>query len=333
MQYASPWSRFLSAGSDIIIVRLLLDLLSLAIPSTWLVHKQIVFAAFAASILVTYFITRLIFRGQTIGMWLFGYRVVKSTKSKRLTWFEETLRFLSQWISILLFFLPFAYSLLSKKNRHFSDLVVDSVPEKNGGRFEAARPFQRFLGILLIVMAINGILAGVQKGPAIDLFGTIFKGEIARGIHISLALFCGVTGFVNIYGKKRAAHTAAALYLVLLTSATWSLLKFDIYQQRVTQNLRETLNAANSQTQQPLSERMLKGLVQDTDKYMQANLKSATKANLLINALCFFYMLYLVFLHRLHPYQQKLFAFTALRFDKVYNWLKAKIWERDNEKT
>lgn len=333
MQYVSPWNRFLSACSDITIVRLMLDLISLTIPPQWLIHKSIVFSSFAACIILTYFLPRIIFKGQTLGMWFYGYRVVKSIKAKRLTWFEEILRFISQWISALLFFLPFTYVFFNKKSAHFSDLVVDSVPEKTQGRFDDAWPFQKFLGLLLIVMAINGIFASVQKMPAIDMFGRIIKGELARGIHISLILFCGFAGFLNLSGKRRAAHAAAILYLILLLSAAWSLAKFDGYQRRVAQNLRETLVSANSQSQEAISEKMLNGILHESNKYLQGNLKNATRANLAINALCFFYMLYLVFLRQLQPYRDKLFAHVAQRADRIYYIVKSKKREKGSEKT
>lgn len=333
MQYASPWSRFLSACADLSILRLLLDFGSLAVPSAWFANKAIVFAAFAVCILITYFVSRAFLNGQTLGMWLFGYRVVKNVKGKRLTWFEEILRFASQWISALLFFLPFTYSLFNKKAVHFSDLVVDSAPQKTEARFADARPFQRFLGLLLIIMAINGILAVVQKVPAIDLFGRIIKGEVARGIHISLVLSCALAGIFNIYGKRRSIHIAAALYFVLSFSAVWSLTIFDIYQRRVSQNLQETLTSANAQTSQPISEKMLKGMVQETDRYMQGNLKSATKANLVLNAICLFYMLYLIFVRQLEPLVKKGRSFAVSVIRKIRSLIKQGAQEKGNENT
>lgn len=317
MQYATPWSRFLSACTDITVFRLLLDLGSLILPSAWFANNSVVFLAIAICILLTYFVPRVFLKGQTLGMWFFGYRIVKTTKGKRLTWIEEVLRFLSQSISALLLLLPFTYSLFNKQHAHFSDLVVDGVPQKVENPIGDARSFQRFLGVLLLVAAVNGLLAAMSRAPAIDLYGRIVKGEPARAIHLLLSLLCITAGLLNILGKKYSAHAAAFLYLFLLVSSIWSLAIFDSYQIRVSQNLQQTMTQANTLALQPINEKMLKGFIQETDKYMRQNLRSSTLVNLFINAICFVYMLGIIFIQQLQPIRNSIHASMMAGYEKI----------------
>lgn len=298
MQHVSPWIRFLSTIADITILRAVLDVVSFIVPTSILVDKTIVLVSFLGAILITYFLSRLLLRGQTVGMWLFGYTVRKNIKNKRLTWFEEILRFVSQWISVFLLLLPFSYAFFNKKSAHLSDVIVDSSPIAVDFPFGRSMPLQRLIGILLIAGTITVIPIIFQKVPAIDLFARIYKGELARAIVICLVLFSGVLGIISVLGWKWAAHLVAAFYLIMIISAIWSLIDMNAYQKRVSQNLKETLNLAHAQSPSGVSTKMLGSLISDVDNQLQKNLPAATKFGLATNLIPFSYMIYLLFSKR-----------------------------------
>lgn len=299
MQNISPWIRFLSTIADITVLRLLLDVASIFIPTSWFTNRTVILTSFLGAVFLTYFLSRIFLKGQTIGMWMFGYHIRKNTKGKRLTWFEEVLRFISQGISVLLLFLPFLYVFFNKKSAHLSDAIVDSSPNPVPMKFEKSRPFQKLIGVLLLAAAITSVPMIFSQVPAVDLFARIFKGEIARIICISLVICSLAFGILSIVGWKWAVHLVAAFYFIMVASAVWSIFDINAYQRRTSQNLKETLNLAHAQSPSGISAKMLNSLIADADNNLQKNLLPAAKFGLVNNLIPLIYMIYLLFSARL----------------------------------
>ncbi len=299
MQNVSPWIRFLSTITDLAIFRLLLDVASIFIPASWLTNKAVILLSFLGGVFLTYFASRLFLKGQTMGMWLFGYNIRKNTKGKRLTWFEEVLRFISQWISVFLLFVPFLYLFFNKRSAHLSDAIVDSSPNLVPMRFDTSRPLQKLIGILLVTAAVTSIPMIFAKIPAVDLFARIFKGEVARVVSITLVVCSAALGIISITGWRWAAHLVAGFYLIMVASATWSVVDISAYQRRTSQNLKETLNLAYAQSPSGISAKMLNSLISDADSQLQKSLLPAAKFGLVTNLIPLMYMIYLLFSLRL----------------------------------
>ena len=317
MQYVSPWIRFLSLCIDLAVLRICLDLISFLSPATWLTDKKIAYILFFAGIFFAYILTRIILGGQTFGMWILGYKILKNSKSKRLTLFEELLRFVSQWISALLLFLPFAYALFNKKHAHFSDLVVDSSPQVFPGRFSSGKPLQKLIGVLLFSMALTSLFSIFSKSPAVDLFARIIKGDPARFVHGGLFLVCLMGAGLNLIGNKRAAAYSMLFFLMLTVSSLWAVINFDAYNRRVIQNFETSVNAMITPNGSSMNDKLFKTFLSETQVQISKSLKPTLWGNIAMNPLYALYMLSIIFERQVNAQLKRFFEILKNLFERL----------------